>query len=364
MTRLRVVTIVLVVAVVCSLAFLAGSVVSPQEAREAAAPPDTGQVTVSVEERQLRETIVGRGLVETFGESVISLPAATASGAAPLVTATPDLAGEVSNGELLVEIAGEPVIALDTQFGPYRDLDYLASGPDVAEVQRSLAGMGHDVDADGFFGATTLSALRSAFGSAGYSLPLKEPEDPEGSATWYLPATSWVSVPGLPRPVSGAEVVVGQDLAAEAGSVVVSSGQKALGLRLDEVELEAVVPGQKILLQPDDAEGTSPVELVVAEVRLLSENDPVTDLGALVLVEGDGLDSLSIGTPGRVEFVLTETEEVLAVPVAALVVGSDGHAQLETIDGGFVDVSVGRSAEGWVEVHGEGLTDGFEVRIP
>lgn len=68
--------------------------------------------------------------------------------------------------------------------------------------------------------------------------------------------------------------------------------------------------------------------------------------------------------PVSVEYVGRKREQVLAVPVAALVALAEGGHGLETEDGRFVSARTGLFADGMVEVSGPALRAGLKVRIP
>ncbi|MFI6942540.1 peptidoglycan-binding protein [Streptomyces sp. NPDC050418] len=69
--------------------------------------------------------------------------------------------------------------------------------------------------------------------------------------------------------------------------------------------------------------------------------------------------------PVTVRHVVKERENVLAVPVAALVALAEGGHGLELADGDrFVAVETGLFADGKVEVSGPGVREGLKVRIP
>lgn len=68
--------------------------------------------------------------------------------------------------------------------------------------------------------------------------------------------------------------------------------------------------------------------------------------------------------PVTVEYVGRKRENVLTVPVAALVALAEGGHGLETPDGRFVAARTGLFADGMVEVSGPALGEGMKVRIP
>ncbi|MFB6837054.1 peptidoglycan-binding protein [Streptomyces sp. NPDC056361] len=68
--------------------------------------------------------------------------------------------------------------------------------------------------------------------------------------------------------------------------------------------------------------------------------------------------------PVSVEYAGRRRENVLTVPVAALVALAEGGHGLETADGRFVTARTGLFADGMVEVSGPALHEGMKVRIP
>ncbi|MFC9703283.1 peptidoglycan-binding protein [Streptomyces sp. NPDC056943] len=70
------------------------------------------------------------------------------------------------------------------------------------------------------------------------------------------------------------------------------------------------------------------------------------------------------GGPVTVEYVGRKREDVLTVPVAALVALAEGGHGLETPEGRFVAARTGLFADGMVEVSGPALGEGMKVRIP
>jgi hypothetical protein len=71
--------------------------------------------------------------------------------------------------------------------------------------------------------------------------------------------------------------------------------------------------------------------------------------------------------PVSVRYVIQQRENVLAVPVAALVALAEGGFGLEEVQNGgshFVAVETGLFADGMVEVRGADLAEGATVRVP
>jgi hypothetical protein len=157
---------------------------SPAQAAADTAAPPPSVMTVSVERRVLRDSVVVRGTV-TASQTVEVAPSGSgqAGAGSPIVTKINARAGDTFRpGRALLEVSGRPVIILKGTLPVYRDLKPGAEGEDVAQLQQALKNTGHPVagDRSGFFGAGTKSALTGLYRSIGYD-PL--PADPGSEDT-------------------------------------------------------------------------------------------------------------------------------------------------------------------------------------
>ncbi|WP_369144736.1 peptidoglycan-binding protein [Streptomyces sp. R44] len=94
-----------------------------------------------------------------------------------------------------------------------------------------------------------------------------------------------------------------------------------------------------------------------------SSGAPPTVPVTITVADQRSLGRLESG-PVSVEYVGRTRENVLTVPVAALVALAEGGHGLETEDGRFVAARTGLFADGMVEVSGPSLRAGLKVRIP
>lgn len=134
--------------------------------------PGASLLTAPVVKQVLSKTVTVRGTVVAGG--AISVQPTTAQGAAALVvTALPKKAGsQVAAGEVLAQVSGRPVIALQGQLPAYRDLKPGDRGPDVAQLQNALKQLGHaDSDESGVFGPGTKEAIAGLYQQLGYEAP-------------------------------------------------------------------------------------------------------------------------------------------------------------------------------------------------
>ncbi len=138
-----------------------------QELLDRSAPPLT-TLSAKVERRVVQSTVIVRAQVRPQ-RSVDVVPAASA-GTTALVSAVKVRPGQrVSAGQVLVEVAGRPIIVLPGSVPAYRDLLPGDSGRDVRQLQTSLRALGiAGVPMDGVFGATTKAAVARLYARAGY----------------------------------------------------------------------------------------------------------------------------------------------------------------------------------------------------
>ncbi|MFJ4870852.1 peptidoglycan-binding protein [Streptomyces sp. NPDC088757] len=149
----------------------ARTIKSPAQAAAEAGPPPMDLLVARVEKRVLRDTVIVRGTA-TAAQTVQVAPVTSVEGAgSPVVTKLPVAVGDrVTAGRVLLEVSGRPVFVLPGRLPVYRDLKPGATGEDVEQLQKALAGRGHGTGADraGTFGAGTKAALAAFYSSIGY----------------------------------------------------------------------------------------------------------------------------------------------------------------------------------------------------
>lgn len=157
--------------------FAGTRITSPADAAARVAPPEASDITVPVERRELRTDVVSRGDV-SFAGAVEVIPELAGLQTPPVVTGqVPKVGDEVAEGEPVLEIVGRPVIALVGVLPVYRSLRPGLSGPDVAQLEKTLDRLGLDpgtVDSD--YTSATSAAVAKLFERAGYEPPAADPE--------------------------------------------------------------------------------------------------------------------------------------------------------------------------------------------
>ncbi len=161
---------------------------SPRQLAAETEAPSASVITATVQKKVLTNSVVTRGTVISGQSYEVD---ASTQFAKAVVTRMPVKVGErVVPGDVLTEIGGRPVILLRGNLPAYRDLHYGATGPDVTQLQQSLAELGYvDGDLSGTFGMGTSDALVALYSAVGYAAP-EEQEPGSGAGTGALTAGS------------------------------------------------------------------------------------------------------------------------------------------------------------------------------
>ncbi|MFE5596152.1 peptidoglycan-binding protein [Streptomyces sp. NPDC056549] len=383
-----------------------------------AAPPRAGS-TVAV----TRTTLVERTAVDgTLGYGTeIPLPA-KASGT---VTWLPEAGTVAERGDTLLRVDDRPVVLLYGALPMYRELGMTTgtpapdtTGPSNSPAPGGAGGAGGKGGTDGGTGTGT-----STGGSTDGGTSTSTGTGTDGGRTTATPPRSTP-----PQPLRGMDVLQfesnlaalgytgftvderftsGTERAVERwqkslglpetgrvglGDVVYASGRIRLGqasVRLGAAAGENVLgytgTTRKVVVDASAREASWAVRGTGVTVGLpdgTSVKGRVASVGRQATPpEGDGTggpptvpvtitlaDQRALGRlesgPVSVEYVGRKRENVLTVPVAALVALAEGGHGLETEDGRFVSARTGLFADGLVEVSGPALRAGLKVRIP
>jgi peptidoglycan hydrolase-like protein with peptidoglycan-binding domain len=328
-------------------------------------PPATADVT--------RTTLVETKTVSgTLGYGAPVLIRAAAAERGTLTWIAP-VGAKVRRGEPLFKVDERPVVALYGSVPLYRTLREGAKGADVRQLERNLAALGYTgFTVDGSYNAATAEAVRAWQTKLG------------------LPATGTVE---LGQVVFTPEAVRIAGQAALVGDTV--GGNSVVGphpvlnytgtTRLVTVELEVAdqalaVKGRTVTVT---VPGLRPVKGKISQVGTVVTAQGATPEGAtpegttpaasdarievtVTVANQKALGSLE-AAPVDVDFVSSKREDVLAVPVAALLALTRGGFGLEVVDGAatrIVPVKTGIFAAGRVEVRGKGIAEGVRVGVP
>jgi outer membrane murein-binding lipoprotein Lpp len=281
-------------------------------------------------------------------------------------TALPSVGQVIERGRILYEISGQPVLLLYGSVAPTRAfLAGMSPGTDVAELNANLRslGYGQGLAGDEFTAATedAVRALQSAHGaSVTGELPL-------GSVVFEAGATRVTSV----TPTVGSPVMPGPVLA-------ITSTARQVKMALDASQQASVKVGDTVTITlPDNS--TTPGKIThvstVATVPSSSgsghgnEEESAPTVEVLATPTNPAATGRLDQAPVNVEITTESVENVLAVPVDALLALAGGGDAVEVAEGHvhrLVAVTVGLfdNADGVVQVSGQGLSAGQRVVVP
>jgi len=335
---------------------------SPNQVAAEAQPPRAEPVTAGVEKRALTTQVVMRGLVAA-GPSFPLKPSDALLKAAPVVTRTPignDAVFKV--GDVILEVNGQPIIAMNWPFPAYRDILPNDRGPDVEQLQNTLTKLGYQTSRNSLFDALTQAGLSRLYADLGYQAP-----DPSRNSTGdsgaasapgaiYLPAANVAVVPKESNRLTHRGVDVGMKISAqdlvlmsldgESNIVVASTSPERAGtLKVgNKAELASPTGGEifPLTVKSVDSKSTE-VEGLGAGVRIelgFSDTSKIEPVGAL-----GSTQKVVITTGG-------DTSPVLVVPITAVYSNPDGTSFVTPASDreDRIEVSIGTNVDGWVQV--------------
>ncbi|WP_158840206.1 peptidoglycan-binding protein [Saccharothrix deserti] len=319
----------------------------PTPANAANLPPATAEVAATTLTRTERVTgTLGHG-------AATPVPV----GAPGTITWLPAPGAVIGRGQAVYEVDDRPVPLLFGATPAYRSLSSGVTGQDVRQLEENLQVLGYGgFTVDDSYTSATATAVRA------WQKALGVPE------TGAVQPTDVV--------VTGGDVRVAE-LKAQPGSratgpVLTYTGTtRVVVVPLDVGKQHLVAEGVAATVALPDGKS---VEGKVESVGTAATTSP-TQQGATatttVEVVVSVADQAALGrlasAPVDVMLVSERKENVLAVPVGALVSLGEGEYGVQVVEGDatrYVPVETGLFAAGQVEVAGEGIAEGVEVGVP
>ncbi|GAA3004751.1 peptidoglycan-binding protein [Streptomyces fulvorobeus] len=282
-----------------------------------------------------------------------------------MVTWLPDVGDTLERGDRAYAVDGNPVPLFYGGTPLFRELSPgVGDGPDVRVLKRNLKKLGHgdQLADDSHFSPGTADAVRrwqdalgrEETGTVSPGDALVEPGPVRVTETLGIigaPAEGpLLTLSGTERIVTVDMPVAQQQLARKGASVRIQlPGGATTDGKVTRVGTVARAPQSDARGENTDTGDTATRDATVAVRVSLSSPE---DVGALD------------GAPVSVDFTSDRREDVLAVPVPALLALAEGGYAVETPEGRLVPVRLGAFAQGKVEVSGNGLTEGMRVEVP
>ncbi|MBG0564079.1 HlyD family efflux transporter periplasmic adaptor subunit [Actinoplanes aureus] len=365
MSRRRGIGTVVAVAVAAPLA--AGVAYAARSGPDAAEAPAVTVATGTAEVTRgtLTERVQISGVLGYAGSYTVDH-----QGAPGVLTAAPGPGDTIRRGGVLFRVADAPVRLLLGSVPAYRDFGYgMTDGPDVRQLERNLVAMGFDPDrrmtVDRHFSAATAAAIRRWEASWGRKAYQRTGRLTQGQVV-FLPA---------PLRVTEVPVRVGAAVAPGATVLTGTSTNRAVIAQLDTSERGSVRAGDEVEVSLPDVDAIPGRVTEVGQVAAATDeeegNGPPQsanpDLATVPLTiavrvpRGFGLDQ----APVNVDIITGTRDDVLLIPIAALLARSGGGYQVRLAGGQIVAVEPGRFDEstGQVEIT-SGLTEGQSVEVP
>lgn len=290
-------------------------------------------------------------------------PATTAVSRGPgTITWLPDSGARITRGRSLYRVDNDPVVLMYGSTPAYRDLRIGVEGRDVENLERNLRKLGYDgFTVDDTYSAATAEAVM-------------EWQDDRGlEQTGVVELGRVVFADGAVR-VETLEAQTGQPTAPGRAVLSYTGTEKVVTVRLDAEDQRMAAKGAKVAVTlPDGGRSSGKVTEVatVIEPGDGANAEPLTRLEALVALTGGKAARRAVARFDQaavdVTFTAARREDVLTVPVAALVALREGGFGVEVVEGGstrYVPVETGLFAGGRVEISGAGLAAGMTVGVP
>jgi peptidoglycan hydrolase-like protein with peptidoglycan-binding domain len=273
------------------------------------------------------------------------------------VTALPATGSTVKRGEALYRVDNTPVVLLYGSLPAYRALAPGTEGADVKQFEQNLYALGYrGFTVDDKYSDATADAVKKWQKNIG----LPQTGTVEQGRVAY--ATG-------PVRVDAQKAAVGDALQPGAALFTYTGSARVVTVELDVSDQRLASKGAAVSVTLPDGKN---VGGKVAKTQTVikpgeGQNPAETKIKVTVTVDDEkalaGLDQASVD----VAFTASRRENVLTVPVAALLALAEGGYGVQVVDGTttrIVAVQTGMFASGRVEVSGDGLTEGMTVGMP
>jgi peptidoglycan hydrolase-like protein with peptidoglycan-binding domain len=279
------------------------------------------------------------------------------SAAQGIVTGLTKSGATVRRGHILYRVNQQPTVLMYGRIPAYRAMSSGAEGADVRQLERNL-------DALGYTGFTVDDTYTS--GTAAAVRDWQENLGVDETGVVDLGAVDFQ--PGRLR--MGASVVqIGDSVQPGADIADVSGSSEAVTVSLEEVDRDLAKVGDRATVDLGGDALKGKVTDVDAIPGTDQEGEATTTYDVTIRLgkaRTKKLASLPVGASVDVGFDAETAEDVLTVPVKALLALAEGGHGVEILTSGssqIVAVDTGLFADGWVEVSSEQLAEGDKVVV-
>ncbi|RFS82921.1 HlyD family efflux transporter periplasmic adaptor subunit [Actinomadura spongiicola] len=277
------------------------------------------------------------------------------TGASGVVTWAPEPGATVERGGTLLAVDGRPVTLMYGGGPMYRTLGNGVSGKDVRQLERNLKALGYGgMTVDREFTAATEAAVRKWQDDRG----LPETGTVDAAQVVFLDGAVRVRQVTAPE---GKRTAQGQPVLTVAGT------RRVVHVDLDADRQDLAREGAKVTVElPGGATVNGTITKVGGVAETTGEGqEKKTTIGVDISL-GDAPTGRLEEAPVSVELESRRRENVLSVPVEALLALREGGFGVEVVDGPrtrLVPVRAGTFGGGRVEVSGPGIAEGVQVGV-
>ena len=283
---------------------------------------------------------------------------ATSAAISGTVTSIAEEGSVVGQGDTLIAIDQEPVAVLIGDLPAYRTMTAGVEGDDVLQLEENLVDLGFD-DVDGFvvdgdYDTATSLAVAAWQVSIGAS-----PDGVVNLGDVYIAPTSLRIGQNL--------VAVGDRVVSGTPIMTTSASETFVTVELSTDDQDLVEVGDAVVVELPDGTRESAVVTEIGTVVLATQQGATYFEMTVTLDDPEAAQGLD-EAPVDVEIVGDRANDVLAVPVTALLALAEGGYAVEVVaeDGTItlVGVEPGLFSDGFVEVTSSGLDAGMQVIVP
>lgn len=278
-------------------------------------------------------------------------------------TKLPKVGDVIKSGKVLYRVDGKPVILLKGAYVPmYRDLSWGTEGADVRQLNTALVALGYTTK-------SKLDPTSDEFGRQTYNA-LKKLQDAVGQEeNGVLAVGQAIFLPTAEIRVTNVNGTIGSSAGPGQTVIEASSTSREVSVALRASRQSNVAVGDEVVITMPGGK-TTPGKVTSVGKVASEDKDGNISVEVLITPSKPKETGLLDQAPVQVSIVSETVEDVLTVPVNALlalanggyaveVVDAEGGHQLVAVTTGLIDDSAGR-----VEVTGAGLVEGQNVVVP
>jgi peptidoglycan hydrolase-like protein with peptidoglycan-binding domain len=274
------------------------------------------------------------------------------------VTALPEEGTTLEQGDVIAWVDNQPVILLYGELPVWRVMADDTEGPDVLQLETALTELG-------FNGSSSAMTVDETYSAATESVVENWQEEVGAEDDGVVDLGEVIFLQGPVR-VDALQVKVGDQIAA--GSVIFTTSADDIEISFDlpTSEQDNVAVGDMVEITLPDLSTTTGVVTEIASVATRADDGIEAFFEAIAVLDdpsvAEGIDE----APVTVAVITDRADDVIAVPVEALVALAEGGYGVEVEDGSgtrLVAVEPGFYADGLVAVTGE-VEPGDRVVVP